>query len=165
MRKKSMSLAEAIILFVIGAFMGTIFTFGVQYWNAEVSRDSCEVVETKFVSYKEYSGRYGGIRQIAVDCLNGERFFIDGECASDEVCNLLYELKTNENITLLIHPAGDTIVEFSTDDNTILIFVDAMEKLRKEATGFLFLGIFMYSFALAGLYNIIIYGVKKYKNR
>ena len=56
MRKKSMSLAEAIILFVIGAFMGTIFTFGVQYWNAEVSRDSCEVVELSLFPTKSIRG-------------------------------------------------------------------------------------------------------------
>ena len=73
-------------------------------------------------------------------------------------------LPRNEEITLLLHPNSDKIVEFSTETDTILSFDKAMDDLDTEATGFLLLGLFMYLGAVAGLYNIILH-CKRKKNR
>ena len=53
MRKDPMPFGLAIGLLVVGILLGSVFTFGMQYWNAEVTRESCIFVETQFVSYDE----------------------------------------------------------------------------------------------------------------
>ena len=95
------------------------------------------------------------IKEIAIDCSNGERYFIDGVSINDELRNQLSLLSAQENITLLIHPNSNTIVEFSSDNAVLLDFNDTIDKLDGEATGFIFLGLFMYFCALVGLYYTV----------
>lgn len=166
MKKVKVSLSSAIGLFVVGIFLGSVFTFGMQYWNASVEHDSCISVETQFISYKNIHkllNKYV-IKEIAIDCSNEQRYFIDGVSINSELESELSELEASDNISLLIHPNSDTIVEFRTEDKTILEFEETIEELDSESTGFLFLGIFMYLCSLCGLYYIILYFVKKREN-
>ncbi len=49
----SMPLGLAVFLLVSGLLLGSIFTFGMSYWNSVVTREACTLVETQFVSYDE----------------------------------------------------------------------------------------------------------------
>ena len=99
-------------------------------------------------------------------CSDSERYFIDGVLINIELKNNLSQLKTNDEITLLIHPTSNSVVEFSAGDVTLINFDEAINKLGNEATEFLVLGMFMYLCALLGLGNIIlnIVKIKKAKN-
>ena len=145
--------------------MGTVFTFGMQYWNAEVTREECKVVETEFKHYEKMMEAEipRDMREIFIYCADGERYSIDVVSLNYKLLDDLAELSEGEKITLLIHPNSDTIVEFATGRGYLLTFEDTVSKLENEATGFFFLGIFMYLMALAGLYNIIIYIKNKKK--
>ena len=46
-------LGLAVFLLIAGLFLGSVFTFGMQYWNSEVTREECTLIDTQFVSYKE----------------------------------------------------------------------------------------------------------------
>ena len=73
--KKKESLSDAVKIIVIGLLLGTVFTFGQQFWSATVTRNACTVVETTFVDY-EYDrgiGRYNS-ESLSVDCGDGERY-------------------------------------------------------------------------------------------
>lgn len=166
MRKDPMPLGIAIGLFVVGIFLGTVFSFGMQYWNKEVTRESCKVIQTEFLSYSEIPQpkRPMEIMEIAIDCANGERYFIDGVSINTKLRNEMNALSKNEEISLLIHPNANTIVEFSTNNGNILKFDETINKLSGEATGFLFLGVFMYFSSLVGLYYMVLHFVKK-RNR
>lgn len=166
MRKDPMPLGIAIGLFVVGIFLGTVFSFGMQYWNKEVTRESCKVIQTEFLSYSEIPQpkRSMEIMEIATDCANGERYFIDGVSINTKLRNEMNALSKNEEISLLIHPNANTIVEFSTNNGNILKFDETINKLSGEATGFLFLGVFMYFSSLVGLYYMVLHFVKK-RNR
>ncbi len=165
MRKDPMPLSLAIGLLVIGIFLGSVFTFGMQYWNAEVTQESCTLVETQFVSYEEIRQpkRPMTIKEIAIDCDNGDRYFIDGVSVNTELRNALSALSKQENISLLIHPNSNTIVGFSTENSNILVFDETISKLGREATGFLFLGFVMYLCSFLGLYYIVLHIIKKRK--
>ena len=52
-RSEPMPLNLAVIMLLIGILLGSVFTFGMQYWNAKTTRESCAVVKTKFISYDE----------------------------------------------------------------------------------------------------------------
>ncbi|MBE6649272.1 MAG: hypothetical protein E7614_07140 [Ruminococcaceae bacterium] len=165
MKKSKVSLKIAIFLFTVGMILGTVFIFGMGYWNSNVTREECIEVKTHFLSYKEIKQqrRFNRIKQFAVDCTNGERYFIDGVSINAEVSQMLSQLSEKQPITLLIHPNSNTIVEFSTKSISILEFNDTMKKLRTENTAFLFLGIFMYICMVVGLYYIVLHYVQKRK--
>ena len=163
MKRDPMPLGLAIFLLIAGLFLGSVFTFGMQYWNAEVTREDCTLIDTQFVSYKEIRQpkRPMEIKEIAVDCVNNERYFIDGVSINSDLRNSLSELSKHQKIYILIHPNSNTIVEFSTENGTILTFNETIHKLGGEATGFLFLGLFMYFCSLVGLYYTAFHIIKK----
>ena len=163
MKRDPMPLGHAIFLLIAGLFLGSVFTFGMQYWNSEVTREDCTLIDTQFVSYKEIHQpkRPMEIKKIAVDCVNNERYFIDGVSINSDLRNSLSELSKHQKIYILIHPNSNTIVEFSTENGTILTFDETIHKLGGEATGFLFLGLFMYFCSLVGLYYTAFHIIKK----
>ena len=163
MKRDPMPLGLAIFLLIAGLFLGSVFTFGMQYWNSEVTREDCTLIDTQFVSYKEIRQpkRPMEIKEIAVYCVNNERYFIDGVSINSDLRNSLSELSKHQKIYILIHPNSNTIVEFSTENGTILTFNETIHKLGREATGFLFLGLFMYFCSLVGLYYTAFHIIKK----
>ena len=163
MKRDPMPLGLAIFLLITGLFLGSVFTFGMQYWNSEVTREDCTLIDTQFVSYKEIRQpkRPMEIKEIAVDCVNNERYFIDGVSINSDFRNSLSELSKHQKICILIHPNSNTIVEFSTENGTILTFNETIHKLGGEATGFLFLGLLMYFCSLVGLYYTAFHIIKK----
>ena len=161
-KRDPMPLGLAIFVFVACLLLGSVFTFGMQFWNSKVSREDCTRVETRLISYEERRRpRYATyinatyIKEIAVDCADGKRYFIDGACINTELKNALAELSSREKITLLIHPNGNTVVELSNKDGYLLTFDHAIGKLGNEATAFMLLGIFMYLCSFAGLYYVV----------
>lgn len=145
---------RAIFLILAGLFLGTIFTFGMRYWHAPVSREDCTQVNTEFVSYRERTRR-GSIQLIYIDCANGQRYELDGACISQPVLDGVENLQPQETITLLIHPNSDTIMEFSSESGTLMEFDDVAQRVAGDTLLFTVLGILMYAAALGGLYNLI----------
>lgn len=145
---------RAIFLLLAGLFLGTIFTFGMRYWHAPVSREDCTQVNTEFVSYRERTRR-GSIQLIYIDCANGQRYELDGACISQPVLDGVENLQPQEPITLLIHPNSDTIMEFSSESGTLMEFDDVAQRVAGDTLLFTVLGILMYAAALGGLYNLI----------
>ena len=163
-RLEPMPFNLAIVMLLIGILLGSVFSFGMQYWNAKTTREACTVVKTQFLSYDEiwrHAKPNISIVEIAVDCADGNRYFIDGVSINDELRNQLSLISKNESITLLIHPNSNTIVEFSSSHGLLLTFEETINKLDGEATGFIFLGIFMYFCALVGLYYVVFHIVRK----
>lgn len=145
---------RAIFLLLAGLFLGTIFTFGMRYWHAPVSREDCAKVNTEFVSYRERTRR-GNIHLIYIDCANGQRYEIDSACISQKVLDGVENLQPQEPITLLIHPNSDTVMELSCESGTLLTFDDSAQRLAGDTVLFTVLGILMYVAALGGLYALI----------
>ena len=163
-KNESLSLGQSVLLLVIGVFLGCVFTFGMQYWNQEVTRDNCTIVETQFIDYRITKNRSAN-REVVLNCSDSKRYFIDGELINSELKNNLSRLKTNDEITLLIHPTSNSVVEFLAGDVTLIKFDEAIDKLGNEATEFLYLGIVMYLCALLGLVNIVLNIVKIKKQK
>ena len=115
MKKNPMPFWMAVFLLIVGVLLGTVFTFGQQYWNAQVTPDQCTEVQTRFHDYHEHRKiKSVRIHEISVDCANGERYFIDGASVNERVRDALAFFSPGDEIRLLIHPNRDTIVEFTT---------------------------------------------------
>ena len=147
----------ALVLLVVGAIMGTIFTVGQAFWNETVTREECTYVETCLLDYEiDYQGidaitHSDVIRGISIDCSNGERYFVDRECIHSALEVQLERLEENAEITLLIHPNSHKIVEFIAEDEYLLRFETCMDLLYEEKINFLPLGIVCYAGAALGL--------------
>lgn len=167
MSNDSMPFGVALALVIVGMFLGSIFSFGMQHWNKKVAQKDCIRIETQFWEYEDIrqSKRPATIKEIAIDCANGKRYFIDGVSINSELREKVSKLAFNEDITLFIHPNSNTIVELSTNSDTILPFTETIDKLGEEATGFLFLGLFMYFCSLVGLYYVVLHGAQKWKRK
>ena len=146
----TITLSQSLLLLVLGLLMGTVFTFGVQYWNEDVIKDECAYIETQFLDYKEIKQRLR-INKIAIDCADGERYFIDRVSVDTELREALAELEKGDNIAMLIHPNSGVIVELTRDEAELLNFDETAEKLGKDAKTFSFLGLFMYLVSFLGL--------------
>ena len=166
-KKMRLSMQQAIFFLVVGLLLGTVFTFGMSHWNEEIPRESCKYIETEFLDYHERHplGKPSHIKEIMIDCSNGERYSIDGVSINGELKNALENLSEGERIRLLIHPNSDTILEFSCNEGLILEFKDTIKKLGQEKNGFGIWGGFMYLLALVGLYHIAAEKIFKKKKR
>ena len=163
MKKDLMPLWLAITLLVVGVFTGSIFTFGMQHWNAKVSREECIRVETAFVSYDPMYGRHASVKEVAIYCSNNERYDIDGVSVNTTLLEKLATFSGQEKLTLLIHPNSNTILEMSAGHSTLLHFDETVKKLGSEATGFLFIGLFLYFAAGLSLYHILLHCKRRRK--
>ncbi len=156
--KKSLSLKSALFLLISGLILGTVFTFGEKFWNKDVNREECVSVKTKISSYDiEYSSkRPADIKEIKVNCSDGKSYHIDGVSVDHKLIEDLSLLQNNTEVSLLIHPNSNTLLEVKTADRVYLEFSKTIGKLETEKTGFLFLGIFSYICAVVGFYYMIV---------
>ena len=166
-KRSSLSMQQAIFFLIAGLLMGTVFTFGMSHWNENVPREACKYVETEFLDYHEDHplGKPSHIKEIMIDCSNGERYFIDGVSINEDLKNAVKNLSKGEKIRLLIHPNRDTILELSCNEGLVLEFKDTIKKLGQEKNGFGILGVVMYFFAFIGLYHIAAQTLFKKKKR
>lgn len=153
---------EAIFLLIAGLILGTVFTFGMRYWNAPVTREEAVQKTATFFSYeKQY--RKGRIRGIEVRFADCEQLEIDRTCITEEMLDKLDNLKTGTVVAMLVHPNSDTILELNTEKMQVLNFEDSVKRLTSEVTGFTCLGIFCYIMAVLGLLGL--FESWKYKGR
>ena len=154
--KKKETLSDGIKLIVVGLLLGTVFTFGQQFWSATVTRNACTMVETTFVEYEYDRGisRYNRER-LSVDCGDGERYWFDSASIYNSLMDELDAIVPGEEITLLLHPNSDSIMELATEDKVILSFAEAMEDVAGERTFFFYMGILMYGSSLYGVYVLV----------
>lgn len=156
-KKALLSFHSSIFLLIFGILLGTVFTFGMQHWNAPVDRSSCLPIETQWESFDEiHSLKHPShIKQIAVDCSNGQRYFIDGACIDAHLIESLVQIQPNDEITILRHPNSNTILQLATDDQILMDFDSSIQQLAEESNAFRILGIFMYFGAFVGLLHLL----------
>ena len=140
-----MTRVEAWFLLIAGLLMGTIFTFGMQYWNAPIAERDAITDTAIFASYDIRRGRFE----------DRDQLYIDGICASSTLINPLEAIHPGDEVMLTIHPNSNTIFELQYGNKLLLEFDQTTKKLTNEATGFTGLGILCYLAAIAGLLRIL----------
>ena len=153
-KKRAMTKAEAWFLLTAGLIMGTVFTFGMRYWNAPVTRE--EAVHTTAV----YSScvtpqEQGRVKEIILRFDGHEQLYIDGACIDDELLESIATLDPGTVLSMTVHPNSDKILELRTDSLVLLGFQATSEKLTGEATGFMGLGLFCYALSVWGLAGLL----------
>lgn len=146
------------LLLIAFIIIGTVFTFGMRYWQAPVTRDEAIQTQAVFASCKELRGSRRSvtkIKSIEIFFEDREPLNIDGSCCGSAVLEKLSELRPGAELQMYVHPNSDTILELRTQSDTILDFDTASSCLSYNRTGFTYLGIFMYIAAAAVLVKIV----------
>ncbi len=154
MSKRPMPLSEALFLLIAGFLMSIVFTLSPFYWNVRVEPSQCPVVETEFLSWKAF---YDGarLRDLAIDCADGERYFTDAHATRDSLAEELSQLEPGTPLTLRIHPNSHDLLEIRAGDRELLNFDFAMSRIERAGKGFFRLAVVMYLFTLIGLVNTV----------
>ena len=142
-------------LVVAGILLGTVFSFGMHYWESSVSKEDAIFVEATFSSCERIYRR-GHLKEIKISFQNSEPLFIDGACCSQSVQDKLGMLKPGAILQLYVHPHSSTLLEIKSDNNSILLFEESIKKLSSEVSVFLLLGIFMYACAVYGIIKLLL---------
>jgi len=157
---RRMDKASCWFLIIAGLFIGTVFTFGMQYWNAPVPRESAQPVTAVYESHelhysRKRNGRQGSLNSISLHFSDHERLSIDSACVDQDLRDDLVALEEGDVLTMLVHPNSDNVLSMHHGSRELLNFDEAVADLSGEATGFLFLGLFMYLGAIIGGYYLI----------
>ena len=150
-----MTRVEAWFLLIAGLLVGTIFTFGMQYWNAPIAERDAITDTAIFASYDIRRGRSGSTKEVIVRFEDRDQLYIDGVCASSALINQLKMLQKGDEVMLTIHPNSNTILELELGNLTLLEFDQTTKKLTNEATGFGVLGMLCYAAALTALVQLM----------
>ena len=146
--------AAAWFLVIAGILLGTVFTFGMHYWESSVSKEDAIYTEAVFESYDKIYGR-STLKEIKVVFQDRKPLFIDGSCCSQTVLDSMAALKSGTVLCMYVHPNSSTLLAIQNGNNSILLFDNAIEKLSSEVSAFLFLGIFMYLTAIYAIIKLI----------
>ena len=152
--KQKMSKYEAIFLLIAGSLLGTVFVFGMAYWNAPIEQKDTPQIVANFLSYNERFDRRYHSKGIDVFFSDHEQLYIDGSCVNTNLREALNSLPKNTTVHLFIHPNSSTIMEMRIGARVILSFQEVQQKLSFEKDGFLALGFLCYLAAICGLLNL-----------
>ncbi len=168
--RKPMDSGEAFALLMLGVLLGTVFTFGMRYWNRPIQRAEALMVEAVFSDYREEAGHGksrlklgksavvtggGAAVPIVLEFADHEPLTIDGSCVTGALLTALQSLESGEKLSCLVHPNGGAVMEIAAQDGVLLAFDDAAARLTGEQRGFMILGLILYAAALYGLLNLL----------
>lgn len=148
------------ILIIVGTLIGTVFTFGMHYWNAPVTQAEAVRVTAVYESYELVYGhsrkhRSNSLNEIRLHFADHETLSIDSACVDDDLPASIAALPEGAVLQLLVHPNSDNILSLRAGDAELLHFDETVAALTGEMTGFLFLGLFMYAGAAVGAYYLL----------
>lgn len=142
------------ICIITGLIVGTVFTFGMQYWNSPITRNEAKYTEAVFSSYEEVY-KNGSINELIIHFENYDDLSIHNTCCSQQVIDGIRSLKRGEKLKIYYHPKSGNIMELLCKGKAILQFEDASQRLSRNRQGFTALGIFMYAGAVFGVVILI----------
>ena len=151
---RPMTKVEAWFLLIAGLIMGTVFTFGMQYWNAPVTKEESIHTTAIYESYATQRER-GRVKEIIVRFKDHEQLYIDGVCINDMLLDSIDSFVPGIELSMIVHPNSNTIMELHADNQVLLEFQNTSEKLTGEATGFMGLGLFCYVLSVCGLISLL----------
>ena len=164
---KKMTLEQAILFLVVGLILGTVFTFGQQYWDAPIDREDAISVEAEYHSYSR-KFLHPESHDVGIECKTENpyyvKYYIDASCVTYDILDYVHNLERGTNLLMLIHPNSDTILSLTVNGEEILNFDEVRNNLDSTNIGFLCLGILMYTLAVCGAVRLTVIAMRKYKN-
>jgi len=162
MKLKKLKISESLFLLVVGLTLGLVFTFGMQRWNAPISRDEAIFATATIRSIEEQYGRRHHLKEVRVEFHDYAPLSIDGSCLDSELMEALRQMPPGTVAEMCIHPETNVILEMCVNNISLMDFDRTVETLAEEATCFMYLGIFCFVIALTGLISLLGYLFRRF---
>ncbi len=137
----------ALILALIGIFMGTIFS-STLILNKPITREDAKELNYTYKEFIVSTGAKGSIAEIKLLFFDGSAQYIDGCCVKDELVEKLEKTATGTKFKLLVNPKNDYVVELVADGVALLEFDKTQKELERDGVGFFYLGVAMYALGI-----------------
>lgn len=160
-KKLQLSFLECILIIIVGTILGSVFTFGMHYWNAAVDPEAAIPVRAAYTGYDvDHSISTTGasrrsIAQVFLHFADHDRLTIDGSCVNQALLDRLDSLSEGTVLDMLLHPAGSSVLFIEAQGKTILAFEDSLRSLSFEKWGFFALGLIAYVWVGIAAYYLI----------
>ena len=126
---------------LVGLFISAMM-INMIFERPEITKEEATSVISTYISCDPYMKKHR-INSIDLVFSDAEELTVDGCCASKALLEQLQATPAGTKMNLLIHPVSKDILEIEVNGTRLLNFSDSLTKLRREAFGFLGLGIFM----------------------
>lgn len=160
--KYTAPMGTGIFLLIAGIMLGTVFTFGMQYWHSPVTQEEAVKITAAYDHCKAIYGHRRPNRNKLQDIMlyfsDHEGYLsVDNALTSTEVLNALQAIPAGTVLDMLTHPhSRKTILSLRAAGEEIIAFEDASARLAREAKGFLIFGICIYLLALYGGWSVLV---------
>ena len=154
----------SLFLIIAGMLIGSVFTFGMNYWSGPVKRNDAVKVSARFESYRKEYGKYT-ISEIILNFDGHDALSVDGCCLSDDVESGISNIPKGAELDMLVHPNSDTVLELKCGEDVILSFEESQKDFKRYDIGFAVLGVFLYLCAVMGVFSLILKAVKTQKRK
>lgn len=137
-----------ILLICMAVLIATIFVL--QPVNNRIVPESEAVALAVTFSGCDPSYRRGQIKYIDLVFEDYEELTVDGCCSNSDLVERLAAVPAGTQIHLLLHPQSKNVLQINVNNEILLEFVDAQNRIWREAIAFAVLGLLLYV-AAAGL--------------
>lgn len=154
---KPIPVGTAIFMLVAGIILGSVFTFGMQYWNSDIKREDALRIEATYEKHtvREYRVKNTRTRRVVLYFADNDPLSIDSAYVNDDLLETLDGLTEGTKAIMLVHPNSDTSLDMRAGGACILDFTDTERIMGGQKTGFLILGVVMYFCAAYAVYSLV----------
>jgi hypothetical protein len=162
--KELVSSVDLLTIMIIGLLMGTVFIFGMNYWESPVKRSDAISISATFRSYQA-DWVEKSTSDITIYFSDTDQMTIDGTCVTDELLNQLDRIESGTVLQVVKHPNSDTILEIVKGGEIIVDFDVTQKNLREEVMAFTIMGAVFYTFSFFAAVVLILRYLKKIRNK
>ena len=142
--QKPINKKEVWFVIIAGLLIGTVFCFGMPYWQGGIDKKDTLTATGVFDGYKVWYTKHMNISVITLQFHDRDTLDIDSSCIDDNLVENLKKIKPGTRVDMLLHPRGNYVMQLSTDEMEILSFETSRKYLVGETTAFVCLGAFLY---------------------
>ena len=161
-RNETISKKKAIFIVIVSLIFATSCVFLMPEQQSSVQYSEAVAEDGIFSGSKVIYGlRKRHIRNmpngIRLYFEDGRSFEIGSSSYSDELARKLHFLPSGTEVSILLHPDSDIVLELRTEDEVLLEFDDGIKNLISEVKFFRILGFIIYGFAAVIVFDMIIH--------
>lgn len=145
---------------IVTSIIATVFTFIVPFFYAPIEKSEAISVTASFSDYSKLRSK-GVVQLLMLSFHNHTRLRIDRTCINDKLISELDNMEAYTQVSMLVHPNSNNIMELSYKGKEILTFEYAKNKMSFVTDVFFYLGLILYMIIFCNIYKYI----KTHKNK
>ena len=145
---------------IVTSIIAIVFTFVVPFYNAPIEKSEAISITATFSDYSKIRSK-GVVQSLMLSFHNHTSLRIDRTCINDKLISELDNIEAYTQVSMLVHPNSNNIMELSYNGKEILNFEYSKNKMNFITNIIIFFGLILY---IVIFYNVYKY-IKTHKNK